>query len=181
MGSCADHSCFDPGFSAMRSIDFSPNYLLCLEQASFALSWAGAEVDTAQMTRRLAVSLDKIRALAHVALVHTYRSSIDKRSSLVTWLVLHLQEAYCQSCAAHCHHLLSPLAAFANSAPKSSIALIRSWGSAMTARTTAMAASTAAASAASHVHLLIRVACARGLPPQSLFALAIVQQPDPLA
>src|SRR4030095_16598578 len=56
--------------------------------------------------------------------------------------------------AAHCHHLLSPLAAFANSAPKSSIALIRSWGSAITARTTAMAASTAAASAASHVHLL---------------------------
>ena len=68
-----------------------------LDQASFARSWAGEEVDTAWMTRGLAMSLDKIRALAHVALVHTYRSSDDKRSSLLTWPVLHLQEAYCQT------------------------------------------------------------------------------------
>jgi len=54
----------------------------------------------ALMTRRLAVSLDKIRALGHVAFVHTYRSSDGKRSSLATWLVLHLQEAYCKTWAA---------------------------------------------------------------------------------
>ena len=84
-------------FARSARSDFSPNYLSCLKQASFARSWAGAEVDTARMTKRLAVSLDKIRALAQVALVHTYPSSDDKRSSLVTWLVLHLQEAYCQT------------------------------------------------------------------------------------
>ena len=43
------------------------------------------------------VAVDKPPALVHAAVVRTCRLSDDKRSSLVTWLVLHLQEAYCQT------------------------------------------------------------------------------------
>ena len=91
-------TCVVPSKRAGNFLEITANFSSVFRSACRTESnQARAEVDMARMTRRLAVSLDKIRALGHVAFVHTYRSSDDKRSSLATWLVLHLQEAYCKT------------------------------------------------------------------------------------